>query len=217
MPGKKRKKYLINKSLQLKLIFANIAIMVCVSFLLGAGIYLSIWKSVTEEFSEIKLKNDFEMITRIREYDSVRQRKIIELLPAIREEAKMLSEKQKELLNMIIMKSNRNLIPLIICVIILIFISGLIYTNRLAGPIYRIVANLKEVENGKLSQSFKLRHKDELKELASAVENIVYMFSNSIKIIKGNIEKLKSEKDEEERKKIIHQLEEIINQYDTKK
>ncbi|MFC2091494.1 hypothetical protein ACFLTD_01840 [Elusimicrobiota bacterium] len=214
MIGFKRKKYLINKKLQLKLILTNIFLMIFIALILGGGIYMSIWKSVTEEFSEMSLTSDLQTITRMREYESVRQQKMIELLPAIREEAKMLSDQQKSVLNRIIIRSNINLIPVLVVICIIIYVIGLIYTNRLAGPIYRMNMNLNAVQKGKLSQNFILRQKDDLKELALSMETIVKMFSDTVKSSKESLEMIKNAATDDQRQQLISQMQQLYSKFE---
>ena len=123
----KRKKILIDKNLQVKYAVINISLMLLFTFIIGGVIYFSIWRAVVNQFSTVKLSQDFETITRMREYAGARQGINVEQRPVLREEAKMLSEHQRVILNKILVRSNLTIIPLAIPIVILIFAVGIIY------------------------------------------------------------------------------------------
>lgn len=55
---------------------------------------------------------------------------------------------------------------------------GIITSHRIAGPVYRMIRFLGSVTNGDYSQRLRLRKKDELKDLAEAINKLVDKLEN---------------------------------------
>ena len=73
----------------------------------------------------------------------------------------------------------------------LVILIGLVLSNRIAGPIYSIQNYLRDLAQGKYDKRLKLREKDELKDVAEEINNLV--------------SKLK--KDQTDRHEVIEELE----------
>ena len=99
---------------------------------------------------------------------------------------------------------------------------GIIYTHRIAGPLYRIRIFAKTVADGDMTSTLKFRKNDAIHPLADKLNNLVGNYRhriNSLEInlkkMKGEIEQLKSsEKSEldsiqEIDRKIRHELEQL--------
>lgn len=211
-----RSKILINKKLQFKYVLINTLFLLLFALIISFGVYITTWHSVVKEFSSVHLAEDLETITRLREYEGVRQRHMVEIIPMLKEEAKMLSEQQKKVLSNIILNSNIRLMHFFIVALIFIFVISLIYSHRIAGPLHRLIHNLNEIRNGNLIQNFKLRQKDELKDVANVIDNLSKDFYTTVNNTKELIENLKNSKTEEERKEIISKLEKIYSVYEKK-
>lgn len=61
----------------------------------------------------------------------------------------------------------------LICLIPVVVLIGLVLSNRIAGPIYRINRFLRKISTGNYASSLELRQGDELKDLASSVNHLV--------------------------------------------
>lgn len=53
--------------------------------------------------------------------------------------------------------------------------------QKIAGPIYRIEEDLKEIQNGNFNKKIKLRNGDPLQDLAKRINDTVFMFCSKIK------------------------------------
>ena len=62
----------------------------------------------------------------------------------------------------------------------LIFLLGLLFSHRIAGPVYRIEKTLEEIARGNLSLRIKLREGDELVDLADIINDLTESFSKTI-------------------------------------
>ncbi|OGS17994.1 MAG: hypothetical protein A2219_04870 [Elusimicrobia bacterium RIFOXYA2_FULL_50_26] len=211
----KRYRLWIDPALQFKYIGINVIILLCFAVVIGGGIYLGIWRSVTREFSEVRLQEDLNTVTRIRQYEAARTRQPIDAIPFLKEDAKLLSSHQRELLNSIIVRTNRNLLPLIAGMILLVIAASLVLSHRFAGPLYRIKRNLDAVTHGDLTTGFSLRRKDELKDLASEIEHSISGFSATVAKIKKIMPLLKDSASTDERNRYIAEIEQIIAYYKT--
>ncbi|HWR57575.1 MAG TPA: methyl-accepting chemotaxis protein [Thermodesulfovibrionales bacterium] len=73
-----------------------------------------------------------------------------------------------------------------------ISLVSLFLSHRIAGPLYRLERSVEELTKGNLSFNITLRRKDELKELAASLNEMIRVLSDQIRDIKiraGVIEK----------------------------
>jgi len=77
-----------------------------------------------------------------------------------------------------------------------IFILGLLFSHKIAGPVFRIEKTLYEISNGNLALRIKLRKGDELWDLADIINTMTGNIGTSIGSNKGTILKIQKELDE---------------------
>lgn len=82
----------------------------------------------------------------------------------------------------------------------LIFIIGLLFSHRIAGPVYRIGKTLEDISKGNLGLRIKLREGDELVDLADTINNLMENFNKTLVLDKDMV--IKIEKDLEEIRKL---------------
>jgi signal transduction histidine kinase len=73
----------------------------------------------------------------------------------------------------IVKKVNMVLLMRLIFLSPLVILIGLVLSNRIAGPIYRIQRFLRRVSTGYYGERLKLREKDELQDMARAANHLV--------------------------------------------
>ncbi len=87
---------------------------------------------------------------------------------------------------------------LVIAELIGLFIVGamsLIMSHRMAGPIYRLKMDLKEIEKGDLSRIIKFREKDEFQDVAVCVNGMlesVRVKFNALSTLRETVKKMES-------------------------
>ncbi|MDD5436139.1 MAG: methyl-accepting chemotaxis protein [Candidatus Omnitrophica bacterium] len=72
-----------------------------------------------------------------------------------------------------------------------IFIT-LFTSHKIAGPLYRIEKDIREVAAGNLAQAFNLRQGDEIKPIAEALDLMVHYLREEVSLIKRDIAELES-------------------------
>ena len=82
----------------------------------------------------------------------------------------------------------------------LVFILALLFSHRIAGPVYRIGKTLEDISKGNLGLKIRLREGDELVDLADMINNLTENFNKTIVLDKDIA--IKIEKDLEEIKKL---------------
>jgi methyl-accepting chemotaxis protein len=82
----------------------------------------------------------------------------------------------------------------------LLFILGLLFSHKIAGPVYRIEKTLGDISKGNLGLKIRLRDGDELVDLAYTINNLVENFNKTIISDKDIV--IKIEKDLEEIKRL---------------
>ena len=97
--------------------------------------------------------------------------------------------------------TNLALIRNLLLVSPLIFILGLLFSHRIAGPVYRISKTLEEITKGNLGLKIKLREGDELVDLADMINNLTDNLNKTM--IADKDMAIKIEKDLEEIKKLV--------------
>ncbi len=73
----------------------------------------------------------------------------------------------------IVNKVNMVLLMRLVFLSPLVILIGLVLSNRIAGPIYRIQRFLRRVSTGNYDERLKLREKDELQDVAGSINHLV--------------------------------------------
>ncbi len=189
----KRIHYLINKKFQLKYTIAMVAMVSAVMLATGVGIYVGMWSSIIENFSQFKVSENLETAKRIAGYEEARYKKGDFRLEKIFREAELLSVREKETLHNALKSVNRSLIPKIIILVAVIFLAGIFISHRIAGPMYRFEKSAEAIRNGDLSVNFNIRKTDEMHETAVTLEEMVESLRKDIRQIKALAEKGRTE------------------------
>lgn len=81
-----------------------------------------------------------------------------------------------------------------------VFILGLLFSHKIAGPVYRIERTIYEIANGNLALRIKLRKGDELWDLADLINVMTENIDKSVNLnkklavkIKGRLDELRKE------------------------
>ncbi|MBU0759045.1 MAG: hypothetical protein KKA34_01600 [Candidatus Omnitrophica bacterium] len=74
-----------------------------------------------------------------------------------------------------------------------IFILGLFFSHKIAGPVYRIEKSLYEIIKGNLTLKIRLRKGDELWDLANLLTTLTESFNNSVSVNKDAAVKAQKE------------------------
>lgn len=89
--------------------------------------------------------------------------------------------------------TNLTLIRNLIFISPLIFVLGLLFSHRIAGPVYRIEKSIYEISKGNLAMKIKLRKGDELWDLADLINTMTENLSNTISLNKDTISKIQKD------------------------
>lgn len=209
----KRRVFWIEPRLQMKYIVFNVAYLMFFALIIGGGIYLGIWRSVTREFSEAKVGMNLQEMKRIQEYQLARTNQEADSIPIISGWSKMLSDHDKQTFNSILMRANRTLVPFAAVMAFVIVLLTILLSHRIAGPVYRLKRGLKAVIEGDLTVRFSLREKDELKELAAGIDTAVHGFAEGIDKVKHCLENYGNSQSEQDKRKYISEAEAILSKF----
>ena len=78
----------------------------------------------------------------------------------------------------------------------LIFIMGVLFSHKIAGPVYRIEKSLYEISKGNLALKVKLRSGDELWDMANVINDMTEAISKTIDLDKALVAHLTKDLDE---------------------
>ena len=90
-------------------------------------------------------------------------------------------------------ETNLALIKNLLFISPLIFALGLLFSHKIAGPVYRIEKTIHEIVRGNLGSRIRLRKGDELRDLADTINTMTENFNSSITLNKENLLKIKKE------------------------
>jgi len=80
----------------------------------------------------------------------------------------------------VVRATNLALIRNLLLISPLIFILGLLFSHRIAGPVYRISKTLEDISKGNLGLKIRLREGDELVDLADMINNLTDSLNKTI-------------------------------------
>ena len=189
----RRTHYLVNKNFQLKYTIAIVITILAVMLVTGVGIYVGMWSSIIENFSQFKVSENLETARRIAGYEEARYGKGDFRLEKIFREAELLSVQEQKTLHNALKSVNRALMPKMIILVVLIFIGGIFVSHRIAGPMNHFEKSAKAIRDGDLSVNFNIRKTDEMKDAALSLEEMVESLRKDMKAMKQLAEEGKAQ------------------------
>jgi methyl-accepting chemotaxis protein len=75
---------------------------------------------------------------------------------------------------------------------LLMFVTTLLATHRMAGPVYRLNREVEKLKHGDLTRTFKIRSKDEFQSLAQNLHEMSEVLKRNTGELKIKIDELKS-------------------------
>lgn len=93
-----------------------------------------------------------------------------------------LSEGQtvESMMKLFVMDLWPRLLLLVLVNVIIVFIVSIMYSHQIAGPAYKLEKSIQRIANGDLTFEIHLRKNDNLKELASAINQMLGNFRDTI-------------------------------------
>jgi len=181
----RRTQYLIKKRFQLKYTIAMALMFTTIMATTGVGMYLGLWSSIIENFSQFKVSENMETAKRIAGYEEARYGKGDFRLEKIFREAELLSAKEQETLHSALRSVNRSLAPKVVILIGVLFIASILISHSIAGPMHRFEKSAQAIRDGDLSVNFNIRKTDEMKDAAFSLEEMVESLRKDMKAMKG--------------------------------
>ena len=187
-----RKRYLINKPLQIRFMAYITATLLGVAAILMVSLYFGIWGGLLDAFSNEQIRNDLLIATRLTEYEVARVTP--EAPPPVAlslfKQTQKLSERQREIFKNILDETNKKMFPKFILIIFLIAWGSIYLSHKIAGPLYRFQVALDEINKGNLQTRINLRKGDEGHFLAEkfnqTTENLDFTFARLKNIVTEN-------------------------------
>ncbi len=178
----RRRRYLINREMQVKYVAMLLVTIVLINLIVGAGIYLSVRKSLEPEYSRIVLASKIETAQRLRGYEDARYGVVTMKSSDIEREADMLSDSLTTQLKQSFKKARIRIIPVVILLLIIIFLEGIFLSNRIAGPIYHAEKSLRRIREGDLTLRTFFRKRDEFKDLYKEINAVAGEYEQTVAV-----------------------------------
>ncbi|HXV28670.1 MAG TPA: hypothetical protein VD913_06875 [bacterium] len=188
----RRKHFLINKPLQFRYMAYITLTLFAISAVVVISLYIGIWGSVLDSFSDEKVRSDFLIASRITQYEQARINVKSEPLSPLSffKQAEKLSARQREIFKDILNDANRKIIAKLFILLFFIAWGSIYLSHKIAGPFYRFDATLGEIEQGNLQTRIHLRRFDEGQFLADrfnhVIETLDFTFSRFKNIVAEN-------------------------------
>ena len=201
----RRRHVFINKPLQTRYLFFITFILLTVTSVVILSLYFGIWGGVLDAFSNAAIRDDLLIATRLTQYESARipQPTTPSSLTFFKQ-AEKLSLRQREIFKSILDQTNKRLLTMFFILLGLIAWGSIFLSHKIAGPLYRFDATLKQLDSGDLATRIRLRKFDEAQFLADhfnqTIENLDFTFARLKNIIReneANPERMKSRLQEE--------------------
>lgn len=192
MTSNRRRHFLIDKPLQLRFMLYVTFPLISITCITLLGLYVGIWGSMLEAFSNEKLRNDLLTASRLTEYEQARQTASAPDSSGLSffKQSEKLSERQREVFKEILDNSNKELFPKLILLLFFIAWGSVFISHKVAGPFYRFHKSLEDIQKGDLRIRMHLRKADEGQGLAKtfndSVSSIDETLSRLKKIIREN-------------------------------
>lgn len=169
MGKNRRKQIIINRPFQLRFMAYISLPLLLITLLTLIGLYLGIWGSVLEVFSDHQLRNDLVTASRLTQYEEARQRPGLRDLESLSffNETEKLSLHQREAFRNILDEVHRKIFPKFLLILLFIAWGSIFISHKIAGPLYRYQKILEELEKGNVGIRVNLRKSDEGKILAA--------------------------------------------------
>ncbi|MDP2929312.1 MAG: methyl-accepting chemotaxis protein [Candidatus Omnitrophota bacterium] len=185
----RRTNYLVKKNFQIKYTAVITTTILAVMLVSGIWIYVGMWSSIIENFSKFKVSENLETAKRIAGYEEARYGKGDFRLEKIFREAELLSAQEQDTLHNALKSVNRALLPKMAILVVIIFISGIFISHRIAGPMYHFEKSARAIRDGDLSVSFNIRKTDEMKDASLSLDEMVEALRADMKEMKVLAEK----------------------------
>jgi methyl-accepting chemotaxis protein len=207
----RRRRFFIDKPLQSRYAsyIALTLLIVCGASLIS--LYYGIWGSVIESFSDEKILQEIKVAARIQDYEQTREPMVPDAKPSslrLFNEIDLLSARQREILEEILMRANIKLLPQFFLLIIFIGLGSIYLTHKIAGPLFRIQKSLDSVKNGELNTRIYLRKYDEAMSVANS-------FNDALKTLDASVSNLKKTVRESGSEELRSKLESELSKFKT--
>lgn len=186
-PKNRRRHFLVDKPLQFRYSFYIAITLFIVCSVSAIGLYFGIWGSVMRSFSDDKIQAVLQTASRLEEYEAARTPAASRAMPPSLKwfkEVSLLSLRQREIMNEILEKANKELLWPLILLIISIGAGSIYLTNKIAGPLYRLRKSFEEIESGNLKLRIHLRRFDEGKQVADEFNKMAVSLDESVQKLK---------------------------------
>jgi methyl-accepting chemotaxis protein len=188
----RRRRYLINKGMQLKYVVMLLVTVVTVNVVVGVGIYFSVWRSLEPEYSKIVMASKIDTAQRLRGYEDARYGFAALKSADIDREATMISDSLTAQLKGSFSKARMKIFPIVILLLIVIFLEGIFLSNRIAGPIYHAEKSMRLIREGNLTLRTFFRKHDEFKDLYKEINAIAAEYEQTVAALRKNIREIES-------------------------
>jgi methyl-accepting chemotaxis protein len=206
---------IVDWKFQARYIFNNILLLFMFGLAITVFIYIGTWNGVVDTFSKVSLQNNAITFNEpLEKADSIDTPLIVKL-PFTKNKFQQLSPAQKILISKIILRVNALMLPLVAGLIAYIIMISLIFSHRIAGPVFKMKRSAMLVSRGDLTANFTLRKHDELVTLSNELENAITVLRGSIANMQKNIDEYKIASSEEEKKKCVENIEKAAAYYKT--
>lgn len=157
-----RLKYLVSHNIQTRFIVNFVASVIIILIVVTAGFVGASWAA--NNLGDGKTEEIFTLSTRVPSGDFITDPVTGEQEPAYKQKITIMW--RWEIVTPAILINN-------LLILIVLMVGGILYTHRIAGPLYNINRSLQKALHGKLHHEIRLRKKDLLHETAGLINQVL--------------------------------------------
>lgn len=193
-----RKNFLINKPLQIRfMLYFTLPVLVITSIVM-LGLYIGIWASMLEAFSNERIRNDLLTASRLTEYESARIASAPVDTSGLRffKQAEKLSARQQEVFKEILDGTNKKIIPKFGLILVFMAWGTVFISHKVAGPFFRFSSTLEDIRKGNMRSRIHLRKKDEGRSIALSFNDTLSYLDTTFGTLKTIIRENETSRDQ---------------------
>ena len=149
------------------MLYLTLPVLVITSIIM-LGLYIGIWASMLDAFSNDRIRNDLLTASRLTEYESARVPIESGDTSSLRffKQAERLSLRQREVFKEILDNTNKKIIPKFGLILVFMAWGTVFVSHKIAGPFFRFSSTLSDIRQGNMRVRIHLRKKDEGRTIA---------------------------------------------------
>ena len=169
----RRKKYLIDKRLQIRYLLMIASSFLLLGVIIFTGIYFGVLRMMKQEFTAEQIAQNLEISRRIYEYHQARKIYPDKYSERRLDQADLFARYESEQISRMLASVQKRIVAISIAFLIFICLASMFLSHKIAGPIYHLKNDIRRVLEGDFTTRTYFRKSDELQDIATDFNNLI--------------------------------------------